>query len=223
MVAGDRAQLCCKGAGGTGLYGDAGLRVFVQGDEDGCAAQVFYLEGQPGPVVRGKTAALNLGLHGGAGGAVTKLRGLKRGCVRRRGWGTGGDKQGREGRRPGKNENNVSYKSSFLWRGENAAIFLFPQGGKNGQNLRKKEGRFFKFVETGEVDAPVFTRVENPGIMGKNTGGMGKNGSDTACTVKHPLRTLVWRSASLCSMGGGGTPFWQKKLFRKLFWRRFPK
>ena len=94
VVAGDRAQLCCKGAGGTGLYGDAGLRVFVQGDEDGCAAQVFYLEGQPGPVVRGKTAALNLGLHRGAGGAVTKLRGLKRGCVRRRGWGTGGDKQG---------------------------------------------------------------------------------------------------------------------------------
>lgn len=41
VVAGDRAQLCCKGAGGTGLYGDAGLRVFVQGDEDGCAAQVF--------------------------------------------------------------------------------------------------------------------------------------------------------------------------------------
>lgn len=49
VVAGDRAQLCCKGAGGTGLYGDAGLRVFVQGDEDGCAAQVFYLEGQPRP------------------------------------------------------------------------------------------------------------------------------------------------------------------------------
>lgn len=56
VVAGDRAQLCCKGAGGTGLYGDAGLRVFVQGDEDGCAMPRFFTwMGQPGPVVRGKT------------------------------------------------------------------------------------------------------------------------------------------------------------------------
>lgn len=46
---------------------------------------------------------------------------------------------------------------------------------------------------------------------------MGKNGSDTACTVKHPLRTLVWRSASLCSMGGGGRPFGRRNCSGNFF------
>ena len=42
--------------------------------------------------------------------------------------------------------------------------FFIPTGREKRTEFAKKEGRFFKFVETGEVDAPVFTRVENPGI-----------------------------------------------------------
>ena len=48
--------------------------------------------------------------------------------------------------------------------------FFIPTGREKRTEFAKKEGRFFKFVETGEVDAPVFTRVENPGIMGEKHG-----------------------------------------------------
>ena len=148
VVAGDRAQLCCKGAGGTGLYGDAGLRVFVQGDEDGCAAQVFYLEGQPGPVVRGKTAALNLGLHGGAGGAVTKLRGLKRGCVRRRGWGTGGDKQGEKDGGREKTKTMSHIKAPFYGAGKMLLFFYSHRAGKTDR-ICEKRGTIFQVCGNG--------------------------------------------------------------------------
>ena len=48
--------------------------------------------------------------------------------------------------------------------------FFIPTGREKRTEFAKKEGRFFKFVDTGEVDAPVFTRVENPGIMGEKHG-----------------------------------------------------
>lgn len=100
---------------------------------------------------------------------MTKLRGLKRGCVRRRGWGTGGDKQGEKDGGREKTKTMSHIKAPFYGAGK-MLLFFIPTGRGKTDRICEKEGRFFKFVETGEVDAPVFTRVENPGIMGEKHG-----------------------------------------------------
>ena len=116
--------------------------------EFGATAQVFYLEGQPGPVVRGKTAALNLGLHGGAGGAVTKLRGLKRGCVRRRGWGTGGDKQGEKDGGREKTKTMSHIKAPFYGAGKMLLFFYSHRAGKTDR-ICEKRGTIFQVCGNG--------------------------------------------------------------------------
>lgn len=79
---------------------------------------------------------------------MTKLRGLKRGCVRRRGWGTGGDKQGEKDGGREKTKTMSHIKAPFYGAGKMLLFFYSHRAGKTDR-ICEKRGTIFQVCGNG--------------------------------------------------------------------------